>query len=106
MRGVIQETINQIVQSGHPQPLSFEERPPVRDDHVSHLFSLVRWGQATLASDHLLFPEINRKLSETIGGLIRKLNLLFSISRPASNEPEKTFQHKVQLRQYAYEFML
>lgn len=106
MRSVSQDVVNQIVQSSHPQPLSFEERPPIKDDHVSHLFSLVQSGQTTLASDHLLFPEINGRLSETVGGLIRKLNLLFFISRPVSDEPKETFQHKVQLRRFSYEYML
>ncbi|MBM4340723.1 MAG: hypothetical protein FJ110_14415 [Deltaproteobacteria bacterium] len=99
-------SIEQIVESSLPQPLSIKERPPLLDDHVNHLYSLVQWGQTTLASDHLLFPEINGRLYETVGGFIRRLNLLFFNSRPVPDEPIETFQQKVYLRQYSYEFML
>jgi len=106
MKKASRVTIEQIVESSLPQPLSINERPPLLDDHVDHLYSLVRWGQITLASDHLLFPEINGRLSEIVGGLIRRLNLLFFNSRPVRDEPIETFQQKVHLRQYSYEFML
>lgn len=106
MRANAQETINRIVELSLPGNLSLKERPPVSDDHVTHLFSLVRWGQTALASDHLLFPEINGRLAETVGSLIRKLNLLFFVSRPVADEPKETFQQKVHLRQRSYEVML
>ena len=106
MRSLTQEHLNQIVQSSRPESLSLKERPPIRDDHASHLFSLIQWGQTTLASDHLLFPEMNGRLPETMGSLIRKLNLLFSLSSPLLNEPKETFRQNVHRRQYAYEFML
>jgi len=89
MKATAQETINRIVESSLPESLSLKESPPISDDHVVHLFSLVQWGQTTLASDHLLFPEINGRLSETVGGLIRRLNLLFSLSRPVLHEPSE-----------------
>ena len=106
MQGLTQKHIHQIVQLSCPLSLSLKERPPIKDDHVSHLYALVQWGQTTLASDHLLFPEINGRLSETIGGLLQRLNLLFITSRPLLNDPKETIQKKVHLRQYAYEFML
>jgi hypothetical protein len=106
MKATAQETINCIVELSLPESLSLKERPPVPDDHVTHLFSLVQRGQTTLASDHLLFPEINGRLSETVGGLIRKLNLLFSLSRPALHEPNESLEQKIRLRQYSYEVML
>ena len=106
MKAIAQETINRIVELSLSESLSLKERPPVPDDHVAHLFSLVQWGQTTLASDHLLFPEINRRLSETVGGLIRKLNLLFSLSRPGLHEPKESLERKIRLRQYSYEVML
>ncbi|MDI6763604.1 MAG: hypothetical protein QME83_11315 [Thermodesulfobacteriota bacterium] len=106
MKAIAQEAINRIVELSLPESLSLKERPPVPDDHVAHLFSLVQWGQTTLASDHLLFPEINGRLSETVGGLIRKLNLLFSLSRPVLHEPNESLERKILLRQYSYEVML
>ncbi len=106
MSAIAQEAINRIVELSLPGSLSPKEKPPAPDDHVVHLFSLVQWGQTALASDHLLFSEINGRLSETVGGLIRKLNLLFSLSRPVVDEPKETFQQKVHFRQHSYEVML
>ena len=106
MKAIAQETLNRIVELSLPESLSLKERPPLSDDHVDHLFSLVRWGQTTLASDHPLFPEINGRLSETVGGLIRKLNLLFSLSRPGFHEPDESLERNIHLRQYSYEVML
>jgi hypothetical protein len=106
MKATAQETINSIVELSLPESLSLKESPPVPDDHVTHLFSLVQRGQTTLASDHLLFPEINGRLSETVGGLIRKYNLLFSLSRPGLHELNESLEQKIRLRQYSYEVML
>ena len=106
MKAIVQETINRIVELSLSESLSLKERPPVPDDHVAHLFSLVQWGQTTLASDHLLFPEINGRLSETVGSLIRRLNLLFSLSRPGIHEPNESSERNIRLRQYSYEVML
>ncbi|MDP2970242.1 MAG: hypothetical protein Q8P64_13695, partial [Deltaproteobacteria bacterium] len=106
MKAIAEETINHVIEFSLPESLSLKERPSVPDDHVAHLFSLVQWGQTTLASDHLLFPEINGRLSETVGGLIRRLNLLFSLSRPGLHEPNESLERKIRLRQYSYEVML
>ncbi len=101
-----QEAINQIVETYIPEPLSLTESPPVPDDHVAHLSSLIRRGQTGLASDHLLFPEINGRLAETLGGLIRELNLLFSFSRPDPNQTRPLLEGKIRLRAHSYEFLL
>jgi len=106
MKATAQETINRIVELSLPESLSLKESPPIPDDHVAHLLSLVRMGQTTLASDHLLFPEINGRLSEIVGGFIRRLNLLFSLSRPGLHEPNESLERKIRLRQYSYEVML
>ncbi len=106
MKATVQDTIHRIVELSFPERLSLSKNPPLPDDHVAHLFSLVQMGQTTLAADHLLFLEINGRLSETIGELIRKLNLLFIQSRHAGDEQKQTFQQKVHLRQYSYEVMI
>jgi len=106
MRGITQERINRIVQSSHPQPLSLEERKPIKDDHSAHLFELTKWGQTALAADHLLFPEISGILSKTVGGLIRRLNILLGASRPALHDSPDSFYQKLHLRQYAYEVLI
>ncbi len=106
MKALPQETINQIVESTLPKKLSLSESPPVPDDHVAHLFSLVQRGQTALGADHLLFPEINGRLAETVGGLIRRLHLAFHLSRPNPDEPKASFIEKVRFRANAYEFLL
>ena len=79
-----QETINHIVDSSVPERLSIEARPPITDDHAAHIVQLTRWGQTSLAADHLLFPEINGALANTVSGVIRELNILFVSAKPAS----------------------
>jgi len=103
MRALNQETINQIVDSSIPERLSLEERPPIDDDHVAHVLQLIQMGQATLAADHLLFPEMSGILSKTMGGVIRELNLLFPLSAPISSDTEGFLKWTVHFRQYAYE---
>jgi hypothetical protein len=106
MRTLDQETINRIVESARPETLSLKERPPVPDDHAAHIFQMTSWGQTALASDHLLFPEMNGLLSRTMGEAVRKLNALFAAALPSPKSPEQLFRRSVRFRQYAYEFML
>ena len=106
MNRLSQETINQIVNSSVPERLSLETRPPITDDHAGHIIQLTRWGQTSLASDHLLFPGINGALSKTVSGVIRGLNILFFSARPLPKETEASLRKKINLRQYAYEVLL
>ncbi|MCX8116499.1 MAG: hypothetical protein N3G78_01040 [Desulfobacterota bacterium] len=106
MKALTQENLQEILQSDRPQNLSFRESPPIPDDHVAHLLALIQRGQTALAADHLLFPEINGRLSETVGGLIQKLNLLFYQSKLSPRETQKTLKQKVHFRQHAYEVLL
>ncbi|HSB05529.1 MAG TPA: hypothetical protein VLK23_10060 [Thermodesulfobacteriota bacterium] len=106
MNRVNQETINQRVNSSAPQRLSLVERPPITDDHAAHIIQLTQWGQTSLAADHLLFPEINGALANTVSGVIRGLNIHFVSSKPDRNEPEASFREKIHSRQYSYEILL
>ena len=106
MSSITQETIDQIVNSSFSERLSLEERPPVSENHIIHIFRLTQWGQTNLAADHLLFPEMNGILSKTVSGLIKQLNILFASSKPIPDEAEELFKKKVHLRQYAYETLL
>lgn len=94
------------MESSLPNSLSLSESPPHLDDHVAHLLSLVQRGQTTLASDHLLFPEINGRLAETVGGFIRELNLSFFLSRPLLDASKESLEQKIRLRAHAYEALL
>ncbi len=106
MKASPQESIHQVVNSSLPKSLSLSESPPIPDDHVAHLLSLVRRGQTGLASDHLLFPEINGRLSEIVGNLIRELTLLFTLSRPGLRDSGSSWRDKIHLRQYSYEVLM
>jgi hypothetical protein len=106
MKRITQDSIDQLVNASIPERLSLKEKPPITDDHVSHLLQLTRWGQTSLAADHLLFPEMNGMLSKTVSGVIRNLNILFATSKPIRGEAEDAFKKKVYLRQYAYEVLL
>jgi hypothetical protein len=106
MKALNQETINQIVNSSTPERLSLEERPPITDDHVAHILQLTQMGQTTLASDHLLFPEMNGILSKTVGGVIRELNLIFPLFTPIRSDTEGFLERKIHFRQYAYEALI
>ena len=106
MKGLTQETINQLVNSGRPERLSLKTKPPINDDHAAHILQLTRSGQTALAADHLLFPEMNGMLSNTVSGVIRQLDILFHEARPLAGETKESLQRKVSLRQYAYETLL
>ncbi len=100
------KVISRIIEQSWPKELSLTESPPVLDDHVAHLFSLIQRGQTTLAADHLLFPEINGRLTETIGGLIRSLNVSFFLSRPIRNDSKASLEEKIRFRAFSYEALL
>ncbi|MGQ9638383.1 MAG: hypothetical protein ACUVQ9_11015 [Thermodesulfobacteriota bacterium] len=106
MGRVTQELIQQIVQKSRAQNLSPEEKPPISEDHSAHLLQLTQMGQTLLAADHLLFPEINGRLSKTVGEFIRRLNLIFVTSKPNPKDSFEFFSHNLTLRQYAYEVLL
>ena len=106
MKVVTQETIHQLVNSSRPERLSLETKPPINDDHTAHIIQLTESGWTSLAADHLLFPEINEKLCETVSAVIRQLNILFYTARPLAEMTEESFRRKVSLREYAYETLL
>ena len=106
MKKMTQKDIHQIVNLSVAERLSLETRPPIPDDHVAHILLLTQMGQTTLAADHLLFPEMKGMLSKTVGGVIRKLNILFNGSKPLNTDKEETLRRKIHLRQYAYEVLL
>jgi hypothetical protein len=106
MTAISQKLIEEIVNSSSPERLSLEARPPVVDDHGAHICQLTQMGQTCLAADHLLFPEMNGILVNTVAGTIRALNILFSQSRPTRGDTEQTSRNKVHSRQYAYEVLV
>ncbi len=81
MKDITQETINQLANSSCPERLCLETKPPINDDHVAHIVQLTQSGQTSLAADHLLFPEMNGRLSKTVSGVIRQLGIRFYEAR-------------------------
>ena len=106
MSQILQDKVEQMVLQSRPEPLSGKGKRPIVDDHVAHIVQLVRWGQTALAADHLLFSEINPALVPTVSGVIRQLNILFTLSSPSENDSEESFRQKVEARQYAYEALI
>jgi len=101
-----QEIINQFVHSSLPERLSLGAWPPISDDHVAHIVQLTRMGQTSLAADHLLFPEMNGILPGVVSGVIRRLNILFTTSKPFGEAGKECLRENLHLRQYAYETLL
>jgi hypothetical protein len=106
MKGITQEAINQLVNSSRPERLSLETTPPINDDHAAHIIQLTQSGWTSLAADHLLFPEINERLCETVSAVIRQLNILFYTASPFAEVTKESLLCKASLRGYAYETLL
>ncbi len=106
MPNLVQEDVQQIVDSSVPERLSIEKRPPITYDHVAHIIRLTQMGQTRLASDHLLFPEVTGILSKTVGGVIQRLNILFALSKLSNNDTGQSRIRKIYFRQYAYEVLI
>lgn len=58
-----------------PEELDF---PPPSEDHAGHVVYLTLKGHTRLAADHLLHKEMKGHLEETVGNVIRQLNLVFN----------------------------
>ncbi len=101
-----QDQIDQIVAANRPERLSDPAKRPIPGDHVAHVVQLAGWGHATLAADHLLFPELTGALPAVVGGVIRQLNIRFVGARVQPGDPETEVGRKIRLRQFAYETLL
>lgn len=66
-----------IISSAAPEKL---EHPPLSEDHAGHVVALALKGYPKLAADHLLHREMRGHLVETVGNVIRQLNLAFNRS--------------------------
>ena len=101
-----QEQIDQIVTTSRPERLTGPGKHPIPGDHAAHVVQLAGWGQATLAADHLLFPELNGSLPGVVAGVIRQLNILFVGARLVPEDSEAEVARKVRQRRYDYETLL
>ena len=69
--------IREDISSAPPEKLTY---PPPSEDHAGHIFYLASKGYAKLAADHILHKEMRGHLKETVGNVIRQLNLAFNRS--------------------------
>ncbi len=101
-----QAQIEAIVAASRPERLSDPGKRPVTGDHAANVVRLAGWGHTTLAADHLLFPELNGRLPEVVGGVIRQLNIRFAGAAAQADDDEAAAAAKVRCRQYAYETLM
>jgi len=97
-------TLEKIVSSALPEKLEF---PVSSTDHSNHVVYLALKGHTKLAADHLLHKEMSGHLEETVGNVIRQLNLVFNraLLELARKETEKVEKH-VLLCARAYEVLI
>src|SRR3989304_4340537 len=100
-RGMIQEQVQAVVAATRPERLSDPEKPPILHDHIAHIVQLAGWGHATLAADHLLFPEIVGGHPMVVGGVIRQLSLRFVEARRHVDDGRATMERMIRGRQSA-----
>ncbi len=97
------DEVRSIVLEAPSEELTF----PIQSlDHCEHITRTALAGHPQLAADHLLNREMPGKLTETVGGVIRQLNLEFIKSKVAPNDPDKVRRRKIQVRQRAYEVLI
>jgi hypothetical protein len=99
---MMMERINDIVMNSGEE----EMPPPDAKDHVEHVVALALAGHAELAADHLLHPEMAGSLAQTVGGIIRQLNLQFIWATPCEGDPDEEMVEKVLQRARIYEVMI
>jgi len=67
--------VERIVASAKPEEL---DHPLLSQDHADHIVCLALKGHTRLAADHLLHKEMAGHLEETVGNVIRQLNVVFN----------------------------
>ena len=75
-------------------------------DHCEHVVKTALIGYPQLAADHVINREMRGKLVETMGNVIRQLNLEFMKSRFTEGDSPEVMVRKTQVRQRAYEVLI
>jgi len=75
-------------------------------DHSGHVVHTALTGYPQLAADHLLNREMRGSLVETVGNVIRQLNLEFVKSELSPDDPVEVQRRKILVRQRAYEVLI
>ena len=92
-----------IIAQSHPEkPISL----PLSFDHSDNICRTTLKGEPQLAADHILHREMKGKLKETVGRVIRQLNLEFVGSMPSSGDSKEVSRKKMQRRGWAYQVLM
>jgi hypothetical protein len=87
----MKDRVGEILMNAEPEALS----ETCSTDHSGHIASLALSGNSGLAADHLLHPEMNGHVVETIGNVVRRLNLVFVDASVGEDDSEEEFAAKV-----------
>jgi len=79
---------------------------PLSLDHSDNICRATLKGEPQLAADHILHREMKGKLNETVGRVIRQLNLEFVGSMPSSGDSKEVSRKKTQNRGWAYQVLM
>lgn len=95
--------VRSVILNETPEALSF----PIHSlDHCGHIVKTALSGHPNLAADHLLNREMKQKLEQTIGNVIRQLNLEFVKCALNSKDSIDMQISKIKARQRAYEVLI
>ncbi|KPV62459.1 MAG: Transaldolase [Candidatus Bathyarchaeota archaeon BA1] len=95
--------VRSIVLEARPEKLT---SPVPSLDHCDHITRTALAGHPQLAADHLLHREMRGRLIETVGNVVRQLNLEFMRSEVAPDDIVEVQRKKVHARQRAYELLI
>ncbi|MEM2935594.1 MAG: transaldolase family protein [Candidatus Bathyarchaeia archaeon] len=95
--------IRSVVLEAKPEKLVL---PVPSLDHSGHIVYTALMGHPQLAADHLLHREMRGSLVETVGNVIRQLNLEFVKSESSPDDPVEVQRRKILVRQRAYEVLI
>ena len=75
-------------------------------DHAEHVVTLALKGYPQTGADHLLNSEMAGNLAETVGNVIRRLNLQFNACRVCEDDSEEQYRDKIVSRARAFEVLV
>ncbi len=103
MVSLTEELISRAISKSRPEKLTLPVPPRV--DHADHVVKTALSGHAKLAADHLLHREMVGHLAETVGAIVRQLNLEFIAAKVEPGDSEAAAEEKVVRRHRCYEVL-
>lgn len=96
------QDVREIISSAAPEELEF---PVPSTDHSDHVVWLALKGHTRIAADHLLHKEMIGHLEETVGRIIRALNIKFNNSMIQLAEGQEERRHVLTIAR-AYDLLV